>query len=449
MPALEGALGHSRRLGIDECELVSTTKQITTVRITDSEIAEVKQGHAEDYGARLIHKGRVSSARTAIAGGISGAIDRAYGAMPDQSPAGPWPGLPSKAEPAAIERAYDRRLDAVSGSDAADIAQAMINAADDPRMTVTGSLNIVSEEYSISNSNGLEYVDRATYVAGIINSQAEDGPASGMGHDSGRTLSGFSAERVGADAREMCSRSLRPQRVEPGRYSVIFEPYSVGEILAFVAAPNFGQRELAEKRSCFSGRFGDVIASEQLTLVDDPHAPDSIGSRPVDDEGMPTQRRELVRDGRLAGTFANLRDGHMHGHESTGNASRAGSPMGRSSEPVPHSAPHNLVIEPGSHTVDEMVRDTRKGLLVGRLWYTYAVNPARGDFSCTARSGVRIIRDGQVQAPGGQVRIIHNLPRMLGEITAIGREQRRAVQWASLPSIVPHVRAENIRVEPI
>ena len=43
-------------------------------------------------------------------------------------------------------------------------------------------------------------------------------------------------------------------------------------------------------------------------------------------------------------------------------------------------------------TQDEMIQDTKHGLLVGRLWYTYAVNPIKGDFSCTARSGIKNYR---------------------------------------------------------
>ena len=44
-----------------------------------------------------------------------------------------------------------------------------------------------------------------------------------------------------------------------------------------------------------------------------------------------------------------------------------------------------------------MIKDTKHGLLIGRLWYTYAVNPIKGDFSCTARSGIRIIENGEVK----------------------------------------------------
>ena len=53
MSALEKALNHSKNLGIDECEVVELKKNITTVRITDSEIAEIKQNFDINYGIRI------------------------------------------------------------------------------------------------------------------------------------------------------------------------------------------------------------------------------------------------------------------------------------------------------------------------------------------------------------------------------------------------------------
>ena len=123
--------------------------------------------------------------------------------------------------------------------------------------------------------------------------------------------------------------------------------------------------------------------------------------------------------------------------------------MGRDAEPLPFAAPHNLKIESGDMSQDEMIQDTKHGLLVGRLWYTYAVNPIKGDFSCTARSGIRIIENGEIKSPGKSVRIIHNLPVMLKNISGIGNNQKNVLQWASLPSITPSLRVEGIKVIPI
>ena len=452
MSALEKALSHSNKIGIDECDIVRVKKKITTVRITDSEITEIKQNFDESYGIRLVHDKKITSTITTNREEIEKTIDNAFSVLSNLKSREFWKGLPYKVNHRELEGTFDERLDQISGSKSMDIAQSMINSsANDKINTITGSLNIVSENFELLNSNGLNFKDRATYISGILNAESEQGeiPVSGIGHASGRTLSNFSAEQIGIDAKTMCLESINPQKVNSDSYSIIFEPYSVGELLAFVVAANFNFKTFSEKKSCFSNNFEKEIGVEQLNLVDDPHIPEGIGTKSVDDEGIETRKKNLIEKGIFKNTYSNLFDSYKLEKESTGNASRPGSPMGRSAEPIPISAPHNLKVIPGDQSQEEMIKETKHGLLVGRLWYTYAVNPIRGDFSCTARSGIRIIENGEIVGPGRSVRIIHNLPEMMKNISAIGDNQRNVIQWASLPSIAPSIKAENISAKSI
>lgn len=452
MSALEKALSHSNKIGIDECDIVRVKKKITTVRITDSEITEIKQNFDESYGIRLVHDKKITSTITTNREEIEKTIDNAFSVLSNLKSREFWKGLPYKVNHRELDGTFDERLDQISGSKSMDIAQSMINSsANDKINTITGSLNIVSENFELLNSNGLNFKDRATYISGILNAESEQGeiPVSGIGHASGRTLSNFSAEQIGIDAKTMCLESINPQKVNSDSYSIIFEPYSVGELLAFVVAANFNFKTFSEKKSCFSNNFEKEIGVEQLNLVDDPHIPEGIGTKSVDDEGIETRKKNLIEKGIFKNTYSNLFDSYKEEKESTGNASRPGSPMGRSAEPIPISAPHNLKVIPGDQSQEEMIKETKHGLLVGRLWYTYAVNPIRGDFSCTARSGIRIIENGEIVGPGRSVRIIHNLPEMMKNISAIGDNQRNVIQWASLPSIAPSIKAENISAKSI
>lgn len=300
----------------------------------------------------------------------------------------------------------------------------------------------------------------------------------------------------------MCICSENPVSVDGGTYTVIFEPYSVGELLAFVVAPNFELKRVLEGRSCFSGGAGSPVASEMLTIRDDPHAPDAIGSHRIDAEGVPTAGRPLVTRGVFEGTYSDLFDYYRavydndgndtgsdanhgsangsaapDGHDAAsgssagvsgsdpvargpvgrdrllatarpGNAARMAVPVGRGADPIPVSAPHNMSVSSDVELIppDEMIRDVKRGLLVGRLWYTYAVNPISGDFSCTARSGIFLIRDGRIVSPARPVRIMHSLPALLCDISGIGNDARNVVQWASLSSVAPSLRVENVPV---
>ncbi len=452
MTALEKALNHSKKIGVDECEIIELKKKVTTVRITDSGITEVKQNYDKSYGARLIHDKKIASIQTTNEQGLEEIINNAFQTSTNLRSREFWKGLPYKTSQKMLNGTFDEKLEQISGAEAIDIAQTMINSANNSKITtITGSLNIVSEDFELMNSNGLNFKEKATYVSGIINSESEQGtlPVSGIGHDSCRTLANFAPEQIGDDAKTMCVESINPQKINSDSYSIIFEPYSVGELLAFVVASNFNFKTCSERKSCFSDQIEKEIAVKELSLIDDPHIPEGIGTKSVDDEGIETKKQNLIEKGIFKNTFSDLFDGYKEEKESTGNALRPGSPMGKSSEPIPTSSPHNLKINSGDQSQSEMIKETKQGLLVGRLWYTYAVNPIKGDFSCTARSGIRIIKNGEIIGPGKSVRIIHNLPTMMKNISAIGDNQRKVIQWASLPSITPSIKAENISVNAI
>ena len=453
MSALEKAIIHSKNIGIDECEVVVVKKNITTVRITDSEIVEIKQNFDKNYGVRIIHQKKITSIQTTNKENILDSIENGLKTTLKLRPREFWKGLPEKKEFTQLEGTFDKKLKQISGSKATDIAQNMINSSENKKIdTITGSLNIVYENFELSNSNELNFNNESTYISGIINAESEHStlPVSGIGHACGRTLSKFSPEQIGLDAKNMCIDSINPQKINSEKYSIIFDPYSVGELLAFVVAANFNFKTFKEKKSCFSNNFKNKISTEEFNLTDDPHIPEGIGTKSIDDEGIKTEKIKLIENGIFKNSFSNLYDSYKEGEkESSGNAIRMGSPMGRSAEPIPISAPHNLTITQGSSSQEDMIKDTKHGLLVGRLWYTYAVNPIKGDFSCTARSGIRIIENGKIKGPGKSVRIVHNLPTLLKNISDIGNDQRRVMQWASLPSITPSIKVEEISVNSI
>jgi PmbA protein len=444
-------LEKSKSLHLDECEAVSIHKKITTVRITDSEISEIKQNQEESVAVRIIHDKKIISSRSSL-GKKENFLEKTLETKSFIQSKNFWKSLPFPSKFTQIEKMYDPHLANISGINATDIANEMINSASHNKITrISGSLNIVSEHFHIMNTNGVDCSDDSTFISGTINADSEvgDSPVSGIGAICSRTLESFSAQDVGNDALEMCINSINPKRIEPDSYQIIFEPYAFGELLAFVFSSNFNLKTYSEKRSCFSDKLGDNISSESFNLIDDPHSPDSIGSKPFDDEGTPTSSKFLIKSGVMTSLFSDSFEAFKNGTNSSGNATRPGSPMGRYTQPVPISLPHNLKVQSSSITKNEIIQETKKGLLIGRLWYTYPVNPEQGDFSCTARSGIRIIEDGRIVNPGKSVRIIHNLKTLLKNISAIGRDSKNILQWSSLPSITPTVRVDSIRVNPI
>lgn len=451
MSFCDDILNKAKTLQLDEFEVVSIKKKITTARITDSEITEVKQNYDKSIALRIIHNKKILSARTK-SDNLEEIFTSALQMKVYVKPKKFWRNLPYPSKITKLEKTYDKTLDDISSDMVIDIANTMINSALHAKIkSVSGSLNLVSENFQIANSNDLNYSDEATYISGTINADSENSnnPVSGIGSMSSRTLDSFSAEKIGESAKEMCINSINPVKCEPGQYSIILEPYALGELLSFVFSYNFNLKTYHDKRSCFSDKIGYEIANNSFSLMDDPHSPDGIGSKSFDDEGTLTTPKYLIESGKFANVFSDCFNAFKEGFDSSGNASRPGSPMGRDAHPIPIPSTHNLKVIPGKMTKDDVIKDTKNGILIGRLWYTYPVNPERGDFSCTARSGIQIIKDGKITSPSKPVRIIHNLQLLLKNISAIGNDLRNVLQWGSLPCICPTVRIDTVDIMPI
>ncbi len=449
MSYCDDILAKSRALHLDECEIVSIQKKITTVRITDSDIAEIKQNQEESVAVRIIDEKKIISGRSSV--NEKNFLERVLETKPFTKPKNFWKTLPYPSKFVPVKNIHDPRLENITGSLAADIANEMINSAThNDIIRISGSLNIVSEKFHLMNTNGIDYSDDSTFISATINTDSNTGglPVSGIGSTCARTLEGFSAHKVGSDALEMCTSSIGPKRIESDSYEIIFEPFAFGELLAFVFSANFNLKTYSEKRSCFADKLGEYISTENFTLIDDPHSPDGIGSKSFDDEGTTTTPQPLIKSGILSGLYSDSFEAFKNKTNSSGNAARPGSPMGRQAQPLPTPLPHNIKVSDGDFSKEEIIRDTKKGILVGRLWYTYPVNPEQGDFSCTARSGVKIIENGRA-SPGGSVRIVHNLKTLLKNISAIGDDSKNILQWGSIPSITPTVKVGKIRVSQI
>ncbi|MFQ5970182.1 MAG: TldD/PmbA family protein [Nitrososphaerales archaeon] len=446
----------ARKLGADEAESFLVDREITTIRIADAQIAEAKGTKEHGLALRIVKSKSIGAASTSLmddehlASSASDAISAAK-LMESKSE---WKSLPKPSRITPVDGCYDERLRRFSIEQCVDVALEMLDSAlqFNKVTSVSGSLHVVKEHVYLVNSNGINLKDNGTYIIGNINADAkaiDDGIVSGVGFGAARSLDSFNAESVGNRAGDMATRSLDAKKCEEGTYSTIFEPYAIGELLSFVFADNFNAKLYQDKRSCLYGKLGKQIAVERFTLQDDPRASDCLGSKPFDDEGVPTQTRNLIEDGTFKKIIYDTFYAAKDNVESTGNAIREGYPVGRSADPIPFPSMHNIVIKSGDYSKEEIIKDTKNGLLVGRLWYTYPVNPEKGDFSCTARSGIFVIKDGEIVGASKMVRIIDNLQRLLMNISAVGKDKMHVLQWHALPSLAPSLRVDGIKAIPV
>jgi len=137
--------------------------------------------------------------------------------------------------------------------------------------------------------------------------------------------------------------------------------------------------------------------------VDDGLIPAAPGTRPFDGEGVPTRRTPVIERGYLRSYLLDTYSGRKLGMRSTANA----------------SGPNNFYLEPGPHSVEEILASVEKGLLVTATM-GQGFNAATGDFS---RGAFGLwIEHGQVVHPVAEVTISGNLGTMLRNVEMVGND---------------------------
>jgi len=335
-------------------------------------------------------------------------------------------------------------------------------------LDLAGTIMAVSEVFSVRNSCGMnvERGEDTLCVAQLTGEKVDGGEvlSSGMGWSASRWLRKLDAQAAARKALELATLTPKLKSAPEGDYDVILGPYSVADIIDNLVAPQIGMSAIysgtswlpAERKDNEKGttlrypKLGEQLADERITIREEPHMRDGMGSKTSDDEGVPTQPRNLLENGVWKGVLSNSYYAHLYGFEPTGNAFRYGARPGRIASAPIGIAPTNLVMTPGDMTLEEIVKECRgKALYVPRTWYTYPTRYGASGFSSSNRSTAFLIENGEMTplAPNA-FKLRGDVSRVLKEVKCIGKETVSATTWsASFCSIVPHVLTSGIRVE--
>jgi PmbA protein len=200
------------------------------------------------------------------------------------------------------------------------------------------------------------------------------------------------------------------QNVPPptGRVPVLFTAKAADLLWGTVQAALNGKRAI-EKSSPWSDRLSQLVLSDCLTLSQHP----DLGpySCPFDDEGTPTRPIVFIESGVLQLFYTDLRVGRLLGSGSTGNGFRPG----LQSYPTPGL--FNLLVEPGSGTLDDLIADLEDGLIVDEV--LGGGGGLSGDFSVNVALGYRI-RQGKVVGRVKNTMVSGNVYSALRQVIRLG-----------------------------
>ena len=219
------------------------------------------------------------------------------------------------------------------------------------------------------------------------------------------------AEAVGIEAARRTVATLGSRKVETQECPIVFDPEVARSIVGTVFSVANGSA-FWRKSSYLVGKEGEVVASPLVTIIDDPLIPRAPGSRPFDGDGLPTRKNSVVAKGVLGPVLCDVYSGRKLGRASTGSAGR-----GIGGNPGPTTS--NLIMEAGSVSREELLKQTPRGLYVTQLM-GFGFNPVTGDFSRGAQGFW--IEGGELTFPVSEVTIAANFDQILKRIDLVGND---------------------------
>ncbi len=301
----------------------------------------------------------------------------------------------------------------LSASEAVDLAMRAEAAAFavDKRITNSEGANTFAQQshFVLANSRGFSagypysrHSLSVSPIAGKGNNMQRDG-----WYSSDRNPKKLAdPEAIGRYAAERSLSRLNARQLDTRKCPVLFEaPQAVGLIGAFVQAVSGGA--LYRKSTFLTDSLGTAIFGPDIQIIEDPHQLGGVGSAPFDEEGVRTQRRDVVRNGVLQGYFLSTYSARKLGMKTTGNAGGSHNLEIRSTRTKP------------SDDFRAMLKKMDKGLLVTELM-GQGLNYVTGDYSRGA-SGYWV-ENGEIQYAVEEITIAGNMRDMLKNIAAIGSD---------------------------
>ncbi len=424
---IENILHDARRRGASFADLRVNTGESTSISVEDGQADKVSSASRSGAGLRVLVDGAWGFAPTNSITGeeLRRCLDDAMSMAKAAAGHVAEPGVVAEVEPVEdtveataeidprevpladrVQRIYE--IEQVARERDDRIVNSRANYADG-----VGSL-------IIANTFGT-YIEQQSMRCSVrVAATAQSGDARQIATESEARPGGYEIARAidpDAWAGDVADRALALLDAVPapaGTFNVIIDP----RVCGLLAHEAFGHNAEADAvwagESILAGREGQQVCSPLVTIADDPTLKGLNGSFVYDHEGVPARRHDIVREGVLIGYLHSLETAARLGVEPNG-AARA---EGHQSEPIVRMS--NTFIDAGDATLEEMIADTKDGLLLKGGYWGY-VFTARGQFTCNVENAWAI-RDGKIGQHFRNASFAGLTMEMLSRVDAVGNE---------------------------
>jgi predicted Zn-dependent protease len=296
----------------------------------------------------------------------------------------------------------------------AQAAQDSIQPSKDNKLIASGFLEEQVSFNAIMNNKGLFAYNNTTNVDFSVTIRTEDGTGSGWVTRNYSDYNQLNTKKSSQIAIKKSLGSVDAKAMEPGKYTVILEPAASVGLLENMARA-FDQRQADEGRSFLSNKvkegekgptnkLGQKMFDERVHIYSDPQHPVAPTS-PFADNGYPLKRTDWIKDGAVV----NMPNSpYWAKHTKVGYMPRG----------------INLVMAGGDQSLEDMIKSTRRGVLVTRLWYIRSLDPQSLLYTGLTRDGTFYIENGKIKYPIKNFRFNESPIVMLNNIEALGKPQR-------------------------
>jgi len=328
-----------------------------------------------------------------------------------------------------VEGLYDEQLASLGGS---DVASWMIDNIDSalgvaPDAVVSGQAEAHAREHALVNSSGVRAAQRTTHAAIYTQVLLRRNGDVGTYYEwnSARRLADLAPTGLGAKAAAEAAKYLGSRTIKTATLPVVFGPLA-GRAIFLGLCSAASAEDVQRKRSFLVGKKDEAIASEHVTLVDDPLAPGGLFSGTFDGDGAAHRPVTLVDRGILRTYLHSNYTANKSGEPNTGHATRVG------------IAPTNIRPTPGAKTAAEIIGEVDDGIYV--VLGQPSPDTASGRISALVDAGFRIEK-GELTYPLKSTMVAGHALEWLRNLDAVSSDYREEPGL-----ILPTVRIPSVRV---
>ena len=418
----ERALRTALSRGGDWAELFWERHETLQLVLDDNRIEDAITGVDQGAGIRVTNGDRTTYANgnvtdaddvVALAGRAAGSVADSGGDLHDAA----------RLVPDEVSRPHEVRIDPRSVPVERKVALLRkaneVARAVDPRVTqVTVSYGESVQEVLVANTDGTCRTDTRVRLNFALNVVAKQGDVLESGFEAVRGTRGFEMldDEVVAEAATIAARrailNVGAEPAPAGTYTVVLSSEAGGTLIHESVGHGLEADLNLKGLSVYSGRIGEKVASELITVIDDGRDPGQRGTNAMDDEGTATQRTVLIENGILKTYLSDRKHAEKLGIKRSGNARR------ESFRYLPICRMTNTMIERGESDPDAILASVKDGIFVKKMGGGQ-VDVVSGNFAFEVTECYRI-RDGKLAEPLRGATLVGQGPKLMSEIDMVG-----------------------------